>query len=92
MRNSGLCIGGPRDGQMIECEYPQLVVHAGRLMKMERPPLDYPVTDMTIHQFTYRLVHMLNHGFWWPADDTPDPQMVMDALVAGYRPKAQVAE
>lgn len=95
MRSAGLCIGGPRDGQMIECEYPQMVVHIGRLRALERPaPENFFSGSRAMHveSFHYAFVPFFNHGFWIPANETPDPQRLIDALVAGYRPKPVVAE
>lgn len=84
MSKRGLCIGGPRDGQMAVCE--------GRVIRaFEQAPLatsPTPLAESAITS-TYDYTHyeFCGVGFFVPLDWDGDPNDLVKRLVQHYRPE-----
>lgn len=100
-RYSGMCIGGPKDGEHAWGETPTLNAHWPLAMPLS-PNFDEAITNtIVVDRFTYRHVafHFRNtnrpnwqgkRGFWTSHDVSQDDQhlYVLDALARAYRERA----
>lgn len=86
MSTSGLCIGGPRDGQMAVCE--------GRVMRaFEQVPMTHRYATVPLEATEIERVHDYAHyeffgvGFFVPLDWDGNPDDLVKRLVQHYRPE-----
>lgn len=86
---TGLCLGGPKDGQMLafDSEY----FHCYETPISFRTILDKPAdgpAQMTVTTTVYRWVRLMSSGFWALSDElerTPAHELIIGHLVKGYR-------
>lgn len=87
---SGLCLGGPRDGQWLAVPHEFFEVHTNDSIPISPPnPDPQGFVPVRVEIFTYRYWHGFDGiGFWIdaraPFPNVPD---VMKRLAEGYEPK-----
>jgi hypothetical protein len=84
--SEALCLDGPKDGQWIECEYPQLVCYESPAIGLpEQTKPSELVSTMSVRQFHYRRMRFGDSDFWVPGDGHWGPAEIVKKLAAGYR-------
>lgn len=93
--HSGLCLGGPRDGQLLTVPHEFFEVHTVDSIPIRPPfpPASSPegFVPVQVETFTYRFWPFQDQGFWVDAR-APYPILsdVIRALAAGYKARVKL--
>jgi hypothetical protein len=86
---SGLCLGGPKDGQFLSCKWSTLETYARTVALAALVAGEMvPASALEITTVRYRHVQFLHQGFWLLVevlDRMPAADIILEQLVSGYR-------
>lgn len=88
---SGLCLGGPKDGQYMMCKTTQFeTIQTNKLRDSTylTKDGDVPTSSISIGRVVYLYLPIFGYGFWVTEEDyvgARPPEVVMDQLMRGYR-------
>lgn len=82
----GLCIGGPRDGQLLSSRDGFIRFRMAKFPPLGSPSMDARITSyLEVSTFTYRWMKLFNVGLWVDQEIAGDPEKILRAMAVGYR-------